>query len=65
MKVRYDKEQNILYLSFSDEEIRESDEERKGIILDYAASGKIAGIEILNASQQIGNPVKIEYEIAY
>ncbi|MDR2653374.1 MAG: DUF2283 domain-containing protein [Prevotellaceae bacterium] len=64
MKVKYDKEQDILYLSLSDETIYESDEEKKGIILDYAASGKIVGIEILNASKQVGNPVKVEYEVA-
>jgi uncharacterized protein YuzE len=64
MKVKYDKEQDILYLSLSDEIICESDEEKKDIILDYAANGKIVGIEILNASKQIGNPVKVEYEIA-
>ena len=28
MKVKYDKEQDILYLSFSDEAIYESDEEK-------------------------------------
>jgi len=64
MKVKYDKEQDILYLSFSDEAIYESDEEKKGIILDYTFNGKIVGIELLNASKQIGNPAKVEYEVA-
>jgi len=30
MKVKYDKSLDILYLSFSDEKIYESDEEKKG-----------------------------------
>ena len=64
MKVKYDKSVDILYLSFNDEKIFESDEEKKGIILDYAKNGKIVGIELLNASQQMNNPVKIEYEYA-
>jgi uncharacterized protein YuzE len=64
MKVKYDKSADILYLSFSEEKIYESDEEKKGIILDYAESGKVVGIELLNASQQMGNPVKVEYEFA-
>ena len=64
MKVKYDKNIDILYLSFSDEKIFESDEEKKGIILDYAKDGRIVGIEILHASQQMNNPVKIEYEFA-
>jgi uncharacterized protein YuzE len=50
MKLKYDKEVDILYISFSDEAIYESDEDKKGIILDYSARGSIVGIEILNAS---------------
>ena len=64
MKVKYDKSVDILYLSFSDEKVFESDEEKKGIILDYAESGKIVGIELLNASQQMPAPVRMEYEFA-
>jgi len=62
MKVKYDKSLDILYLSFNDEKIYESDEEKKGVILDYAFDGKIVGIELLNASKQMSNPVKVEYE---
>jgi uncharacterized protein YuzE len=64
MKIKYDKSVDILYLTFSNEKIFESDEEKKGVILDYAEDGKIVGIELLNASQQINNPVKVEYEFA-
>jgi len=64
MKVKYDKSVDILYLSFNDEKIFESDEEKKGIILDYAENGKVVGIELLNASKQMKNPVKVEYEFA-
>ena len=64
MKVKYDKEVDILYVSFSDEAIFESDEDKKGVILDYSAGGRIVGIEILNASDQLGNPAKVEYEFA-
>jgi len=64
MKVKYDKEQDILFFSFSNETVFESNEEKKGIILDYSANGKIVGIELLNASKQLGNPVKVEYEFA-
>jgi len=64
MKVKYDKEQDILYLSFSDAPVFESDEDKKGVILDYTYDGKIAGVEILNASTQMPNPMKVEYEVA-
>ena len=64
MKVKYNKEQDILNVSFSDEAIFESDEDKKGVILDYSAKGQIVGIEVLNASKQVGNPAKVEYEFA-
>jgi uncharacterized protein YuzE len=35
MKIKYDKEVDILYIHFSDRKIVESDEEKPGIILDY------------------------------
>lgn len=63
MKVKYDKEVDVLYLSFSEEKIKESDEEKPGIILDYDNQGLIVGIEILNASRRMGNPAKVEYEV--
>jgi len=64
MKVKYDKEVDIMYISISDEVVFESDEDKKGIILDYSAEGRIVGIEILNASKQAGNPARVEYEFA-
>jgi len=64
MRVKYDKEVDVMYVSFSDEDIYESDEDKKGIILDYSSEGHIVGIEILNASQQVRNPAKVEYEYA-
>jgi len=64
MKVKYDREVDILYISLNDEVVFESDEDKKGVILDYSADGRIVGIEILNASAQTGNPAKVEYEFA-
>ena len=62
MKVKYNKEMDILYLSFSDKAVYESDEEKKGVILDYAKNGQIVGIEVLNASKRVETPAKVEYE---
>jgi len=64
MKVKYDREVDILYVSLSDEVVFESDEDKKGVILDYSADGRIVGIEILNASAQAENPANVEYEFA-
>ena len=64
MKVKYDKEADILYIKLSDMPVKESDEEKPGVILDYAADGTIVGIEILNASVKMPPPNVIEHEIA-
>ncbi len=64
MKVKYDKEVDILYISFSQEPIKESDEDKPGIIIDYSERGYIVGIEILNASKKMPHPTKFEYEVA-
>lgn len=62
MKVKYDKETDILYIRLSDLAIAESDEEKKGVILDYTADGTLVGIEILEASKTSIQPSKVEYE---
>ncbi len=64
MKIKYDKEVDILYISFSNESIKESDEDKQGIIIDYSENGNIVGIEILDASKKMPQPTKLEYEVA-
>jgi uncharacterized protein YuzE len=64
MVIRYDKELDIVYIRFSENQISESDEEKPGIILDYDQQGSIVGIEVLNASKQIIQPNGIVYEVA-
>ncbi len=64
MKIKYDKELDILYIRFSDERVQESDSEKPGVVLDFDAKGGIVAIEILNASRKIPQPTKFEYEIA-
>lgn len=64
MKIKYDKETDIIYIRFSDAKIIESDENKPGIILDYDTIGNIVGIEVLNASSKMGQVNSIEYEVA-
>lgn len=64
MKVKYDKETDILYIRLSDLQIDESDEDKKGVILDYSIDGQLVGIEVLNASKSSSQPSKVEYEFA-
>lgn len=64
MKVKYNKEVDVVSIIFSDEQVEESDENKPGIIMDYDTKGNIVGIEILNASQRMSEVSKFEYEIA-
>ena len=64
MKIRYDKEADVVYIRFSSLNIAESDQEKPGIILDYAEDGQIVGIEILNASTKMEQENGILYEVA-
>ncbi len=63
MKVKYDPEVDVLRIIFNDVSIEESDEESPGVILDYDQNGNIVGLEILNASQRVENPLSMEYTI--
>jgi uncharacterized protein YuzE len=64
MKIRYDKETDIIYIKLSSLQIAESDENKQGIILDYAENEEVVGIEILNASRSMGPEKGILYEVA-
>ncbi len=64
MKVKYDKEVDVLYINLSNEPVNESDESKPGIIIDYSESGNVVGIEILDASKKINLPNRLEYEVA-
>ncbi|QJW88360.1 DUF2283 domain-containing protein [Spirosoma taeanense] len=64
MKVKYDREVDILYIRIADSPVEESDEERPGTVIDYDAEGRVVGIEIMNASKRVTRPDAIELEIA-
>jgi len=64
MRIRYDKETDIVYISLSSLQILESDEIEPGIILDYAENGEVVGIEILKASKSMEQEKGILYELA-
>lgn len=63
MRVRYDSETDTLTVIFADSPVVESDEDKPGTILDYDASGNLVSIEILDASQRVGLPTQIEYQV--
>jgi len=60
MKIRYDRAVDILRIEFSDAAIEESDEEKKGIILDYDKAGNVVRMEVLRASTRMENPLSVD-----
>ena len=63
MKVQYDQEVDMLSIVLSENPVEESDEDKPGVILDYDKDGNVVGLEILDASKRMGNPVSVEYAV--
>lgn len=64
MKVIYDRETDTLTITFSDALVAESDEDKPGVILDYDEAGNLVSLEILDASQRVTLPSRIEYQVS-
>ncbi|MBL8050228.1 MAG: DUF2283 domain-containing protein [Anaerolineales bacterium] len=64
MKVIYDRETDTLTVIFSEALVVESDEDKPGVILDYDEKGNLVSLEILDASQRVNVPSKIEYQVS-
>ena len=52
MRIKVDLESDALYFRLSEDEIEESEEVSKGIIIDYSKAGKVIGVEILNVKER-------------
>ena len=63
MKVTYDPEVDVLRILFSNAPIEESDEDKPGIIIDYDKDGNVVGMEILDASKRMDNPLAVDYVV--
>ena len=63
MKIKYIPEVDILRITFKDIDIEERGEDTSGVIMDFDIDGNVVGIEILQASRRIDNPLAIAYEI--
>jgi len=53
MKVTVDKEADALYMRLSDTKIKDSEEVKPGVILDYDEQSNLVGIEILRVSERV------------
>jgi uncharacterized protein YuzE len=63
MKIRYDPETDSLIITFREERIKESDEVRPGVIVDFGYDGGIVRFEILQASKVVQNAREIQFAI--
>lgn len=63
MKVHYDEEIDALYLKLSDQNPDGVIEITEGINIDTTADGKLAGIEILKASQKMNISTILSYTL--
>jgi uncharacterized protein YuzE len=55
MRITYDAEVDALYIRFLETTVT-TQHVAEGIAVDYAADGRIAGIEILDARKRFGDP---------
>ncbi|CAH1659407.1 conserved hypothetical protein [Hyphomicrobiales bacterium] len=53
MRTTYDPEVDALYVRFAESRIVESEEVRPGIVFDLDETGRIVGVEILDASEHL------------
>lgn len=66
MRLKVDKENDALYFRLDESTIIESEEVEPGVVLDFNATGKVVGIEILNLSARTSlDQLKVlQYEAA-
>ncbi|MBS4028522.1 MAG: DUF2283 domain-containing protein [Ignavibacteriales bacterium] len=51
MKIIYDTQTDTMNVIFREEQIKESDEVKDGVIVDYGIDGNIIGFEVLDATK--------------
>ena len=64
MKIEYDKETDTLTIELRNARIKESDEMRPGVIVDFGYDGGMVGIEILQASKVVEKAAEIQFAVA-
>ncbi|MDO9130984.1 MAG: DUF2283 domain-containing protein [Anaerolineales bacterium] len=53
MRLKIDKENDVLYLRLDEAEIIDSENIHPGVILDFNKDNRVVGIEILNLSSRV------------
>jgi uncharacterized protein YuzE len=63
MKVVYDSQTDSLTITLRDERIKESDEVRPGVIVDFGYDGSVVRFEIMQASKMVQNTREIQFAV--
>ena len=53
MRIHYDSAEDAVYIRFHETPYFESDEVRRGVIMDYDEGGRVIGLEVLNVSKNL------------
>jgi len=61
VKVTYDPDSDTLCVVLKDSPVSESDEEKPGFIIDFDEAGDVIGFEILDASERVTDPRRVEF----
>jgi len=56
-------ERPLCFIILKDAAVVESDEEKKGVILDYDETGDVVSLEILDAKNRVTKPTEMVYEL--
>jgi uncharacterized protein YuzE len=64
MKVEYDQQTDTLTISLREAKIRESDEVRPGVIVDFGEDGAVVRFEILDASRVVDRTREMQFALA-
>jgi uncharacterized protein YuzE len=63
MKVSYDSETDTLTIRLRDQRIKESDEVRPGIVVDYGYDGGVVRFEVLRASRVVEKTNEMQFAV--
>jgi len=63
VKVTYDRETDTLMITLRDERVRESDEVRPGIVVDFGYDGGIVRFEIQRASKVVEKTTEMQFAV--
>ncbi len=63
MKVQYDPETDTLTIRLREQRIKESDEIRPGLIVDYGHDGGVVRFEVLNASKVVEKTSEMQFAV--